>query len=82
LQAKEQTIENIALQFYQLGLGFRAAGRFLKVSNVSVLNWAKKAGCLDPNIEYPLSIRAMELDKTWYYCQRKEKSVALVSNLL
>ena len=33
-----------ALQLYLEGMGFRAIGRVLKVSNVSVLRWIRSAG--------------------------------------
>jgi hypothetical protein len=33
-----------ALQLYLEGLGFRGIGRFLRVSNVTVLNWIKSFG--------------------------------------
>ncbi len=81
LRSKEQIIKDLALQLYQLGLGFRAIGKFLNVSNVSVLNWVKKAGNCLPKVEPPLSIRVMELDEMWHYCQKKKKSLALVGNL-
>ena len=73
LRAKKQEIKDLAIQLYQLGLGFRAIGKFLGVSNVSVLNWVKKAGNHLPKIDLPLSVRVMELDEMWHYCKKKEK---------
>ncbi len=40
-KAKPAELKQQAIQLYLLGLGFRAIGKFLKVSNVSVLNWVK-----------------------------------------
>jgi len=73
LRAKSVEIKEIAVQLYQLGLGFRAIGKFLKVSNVSVLNWVKKAGNELPKLSPPLSVRVMELDEMWHYCQKKRE---------
>ncbi len=73
LRAKPLHIKNIAIQLYQLGLGFRAIGKFLNVSNVSVLYWVRKAAEQIPTIENPLSIRVMAIDEMWHYCQKKEK---------
>jgi len=58
-------IKEIAVQLYQLGLGFRAIGKFLKVSTISVLNWVKKAGNELPELSLLLSVRVMELDEMW-----------------
>ena len=37
-------IKQQALQLYLEGMGFRAIGRTLKISNVTVLNWVRAAG--------------------------------------
>jgi len=42
--AYSNTIKKQALHLYLEGLGFRSIGRFLGVSNVSVLNWIKSFG--------------------------------------
>ena len=39
--AKPKLLKRQALHLYLEGLGFRSIGRFLGVSNVSVLNWIK-----------------------------------------
>ena len=67
-------IKQIAIQLYLLGLGFRAIGRFLEVSNVSVLNWVREAGEEEKLTPLPSEIAVMELDEMWHYCQKKEKS--------
>ncbi len=61
----------------QFGLGFRAIGKFLNVSNVSVLYWVRKAAEQMPTIENPLSIRVMGIDEMWHYCQKKKRKVWL-----
>jgi hypothetical protein len=41
---KSKLIKKQALHLYLEGLGFRSTGRFLGVSNVSVLNWIRSFG--------------------------------------
>jgi transposase-like protein len=42
--AKPQSLKKQALHLYLVGLGFGPTGKFLDVSNVSVLNWIKSFG--------------------------------------
>jgi transposase-like protein len=42
--AKPKSLKKQALHLYLEGLGFRSIGRFLGVSNVSVLNWIRDFG--------------------------------------
>ena len=42
--ANPQYLKKQALHLYLEGLGFRSIGRFLRVSNVSVLNWIRSFG--------------------------------------
>ena len=42
--AKPKSLKKQALHLYLEGLGFRSIGRFLGVSNVSVLNWINSFG--------------------------------------
>jgi len=42
--AKPASLKKQALHLYLEGLGFRSIGRFLGVSNVSVLNWIRSLG--------------------------------------
>ena len=42
--AKPKSLKRQALHLYLEGLGFRSIGRFLGVSNVSVLNWIRSFG--------------------------------------
>jgi len=42
--AKPKSLKKQALHLYLEGLGFRSIGRFLGVSNVSVLNWIRSFG--------------------------------------
>lgn len=62
-----------ALHLYLEGLGFRSIARFLKVSNVAVLNWIKSFGA---NIESqtPAKVYFMEIDEMYHYVQKKTQS--------
>jgi transposase-like protein len=42
--AKPKSLKRLALHMYLEGLGFRAIGRILGVSNVSVLKWIREFG--------------------------------------
>jgi transposase-like protein len=43
-RGKPIEVRQQALKLYQEGLGFRAIGRILEVSNVTVLNWVRANG--------------------------------------
>lgn len=62
-----------ALHLYLEGLGFRSIARFLKVSNVAVLNWIKAFGA---NIEQeiPAKVDFMEIDEMHHYIQKKTRN--------
>ena len=62
-----------ALHLYLEGLGFRSIARFLKVHNVTVLNWIKAFGA---NIEHqrPAKVELMEIDEMHHYVQKKTKN--------
>lgn len=69
----------LALKMYLEGLGFRAIGRILQVSNVTVLDWVRKAGQALP--AWPMDdpkkpqVRVLELDELWHYVGKKQTSV-------
>jgi len=70
----------LALKLYKEGLGFRAIGRIVEVSNVAVLNWVRAAGALMK--EQVLShtptdieeLEIIELDEMWHYTQKNSKN--------
>ena len=59
------------------GLGFRAIGRVLKVSNVSVLNWIRAAGELvrayHEEKAPPEQVDVIELDEMWHFVGKKKE---------
>lgn len=82
-RGKPKEIKKKAIEMYLEGLGFRSIGRILKVSNVSILRWVKKATKKLRNIlkskkevKY-WKIEKMELDEMWHFVLKKEKSLDL-----
>jgi hypothetical protein len=65
-----------ALHLYLEGLGFRSIGRFLGVSNVSVLKWIKSfgKGVEKLNTESQ-DIEMVEVDEMHSYIQSKKTTV-------
>ena len=66
-------IKKIALQLYLEGLGFRAIGRVLGVSQVSVYNWIKSFGSNLPVVSKPEKVEVMELDEIWHFVGKKNE---------
>lgn len=62
-----------ALHLYLEGLGFRSIARFLKVSNVAVLNWIKAFGASIEQ-QIPAKVEFMEIDEMHHYVQKKSKN--------
>lgn len=62
-----------ALHLYLEGLGFRSIARFLKVSNVAVLNWIKAFGASIEQ-EIPAKVDFMEIDEMHHYVQKKTEN--------
>lgn len=62
-----------AVQLYLEGLGFRAIGRFLNVSHVTIQDWvAKKAEALETLVPlYPARAELLELDEMHHYIGKK-----------
>ncbi|HZK76460.1 MAG TPA: hypothetical protein VFD13_06080, partial [Candidatus Kapabacteria bacterium] len=68
-RGKSPAVKRMAVHLYLEGLGFRAIGRFLGVSNVSVLNWIYQyAEQLDP-IRKPEdgTIEIVEIDEMFSF---------------
>lgn len=74
---KPISVKKKALELYLEGLGFRAIGRIIKVSNVNVGRWIKKwAEHLRMAIrtskvrKKDVKIEEMELDELWHYAKK------------
>ena len=74
--AKPKYLKKQALHLYLEGLGFRSIGRFLGVSNVSVLNWIRDFGqkVQELNLENQ-QIEMVEVDEMHSYIGQKKTSV-------
>lgn len=76
-KGKPKKIKRKALELYLEGLGFRAIGRTLDVSNVAVLKWVRLAAeTLKEQLIQELpkqkrEIQVMELDELWHYVLKK-----------
>jgi hypothetical protein len=69
-----------ALKLYLEGMGFRAIGRVLNVSNVSVLNWIRNFGqtvkaYVEENMPDNIQdIDIVEIDEMWHFTVKKNES--------
>ena len=70
--------KKLALHMYLEGLGFRAIGRILGVSNVAVLKWVREAAQKIEEIHKqqakPSFTPVIELDEMWHYVGKKNKN--------
>jgi transposase-like protein len=74
--AKPQSLKKQALHLYLEGLGFRSIGRFLGVSNVSVLNWIRSFGReVEKLNSESKEIEIIEVDEMHSYIGLKKTSV-------
>jgi hypothetical protein len=65
-----------ALHLYIEGLGFRSIGRFLGVSNVSVLNWIRSFGKEVEDINsQSQEIEMVAIDEMHSYIERKKTTI-------
>ena len=69
--AKPMGMKRQALHLYLEGLGFRAIGRFLKVSHVSVYKWIKSFGEDLEDIKNNNKIELVEMDEMHLYWSKK-----------
>jgi len=74
--AKPKSLKKKALHLYLEGLGFRSIGRFLGVSNVSVLNWIRTFGKEVQELHSDSQqIEMVEVDEMHSYIGSKKTSV-------
>ena len=78
-QGKNRDKQRMALHLYLENMGFRAIGRVLGVSNVTVLNWIRKAGhwikAYHERQERPKRVEIIELDEMWHYVGKKKRKL-------
>ena len=70
--AKSHETKRQALELYLEGLGFRAIGRFLKTSHVSVYKWIKSFGEKVDNLKSDNEIKIVEMDELHSYIGQKK----------
>src|SRR6478735_9723936 len=74
-RGKPEELRQQALKLYLEGMGFRAIGRVLGVSNVTVLNWVRAYGQLAEQVLEQQSgkeVKTAELDELHTYIGRKK----------
>jgi transposase-like protein len=64
-------MKKMALQLYLEGLGFRSIGRFLEVSNVTVLNWIRAFGEQIEDLKSAEPMVYAEMDEMHTYVGQK-----------
>ena len=76
-RGKSMELKRQAVQMYLEGMGFRAIGRVLGVSNVSVLNWVRAFGeRLEPlrAARAPEHTPVIECDELWHFVGVKKEN--------
>jgi transposase len=61
-----------ALELYLEGLGLRSVGRFLKFSNVVILNWIRNFEVTLKNLRNDTPVQMIELDEIHSYVGHKK----------
>ena len=66
----------MAVQMYLEGMGFRAIGRVLEVSNVSVLRWVRQAAQAIKDTKLwersHTAPECIQIDEMWHYIQKNK----------
>ena len=75
---KAPEVKKMALLMYLEGVGFRAIGRLLNISNVTVLYWVRKAAqslreaqALERSHE---PVKYIQIDEMWHYVEKKQNN--------
>ena len=69
-----QELKDKAIKLHLEGMGFRAIGRVLNVSNVAVLKWVRKAANALPETKPPEYVEVLEMDEMWHFVKKSPKS--------
>ena len=76
VELNSKSFKKQALHLYLEGLGFRSIGRFLRVSNVTILRWIRSFGKeLQELHSEDESIEVVELDEMHTYISQKKTIV-------
>ncbi len=74
-KAKSLYLKKLALQLYLEGLGFRSIGRFLRVSNATVLDWIRTYGEQIEELKSTTPVMYTEMDEMHTYVGQKKLSM-------
>ncbi len=72
---KSKEVRRLALEMYLEGLGFRAIGRILKISHVTVYYWVKEWGEKVSLPKRDKAIEVVELDELHTYVGKKKATI-------
>jgi transposase-like protein len=77
-RGKPAAMKALALLLYAMGnMSFCGIGRLLKVSDVSVLRWAKAAALELPEPEIPADVELVNLDEMHHFVKKDKQNMAL-----
>ncbi len=82
-RGKPKSMKKMALKMYLEGMGFRAIGRLLEVSHVSVYRWIREIGELPQITEKSMNTKDLEMDEVHTYVGVKKNwnSLGMASNM-
>ena len=74
-RGKPEATKRMAIQMHLEGLGYRAIGRLLSVSNVTVLYWVRQVAQAIRSLKLwersQTPPECIEIDEMWHYIQKK-----------
>ena len=74
-RGKPAAMKALALLLYAMGnMSFCGIGRLLKVSDVSILRWARAAALELPEPEMPADVEIVMLDEMHHFLKKRQKS--------
>lgn len=82
-RGKPAAMKALALLLYAMGnMSFCGIGRLLKVSDVSVLRWARAAALELPEPEMPTDVEIVMLDEMHHFLKKRQKSYGFGEHLI
>ena len=79
-RGKPAAMKALALLLYAMGnMSFCSIGRLLKVSDVSVLRWARAAALELPEPEMPADVDLVNLDEMHHFIKKRQARYGLAS---
>src|ERR1700761_4701681 len=82
-RGKPAAMKALALLLYAMGnMSFCSIGRLLKVSDVSVLRWAKAAALELPEMEMPADVELVNLDEMHHFIKKRQTKYGFGGRLI